>query len=467
MKIQIRPDVLKLGLPILAEQAFVNLMGIVNTIMAGRISKEALSAIGLVDSLNILFIGAFSALAVGATVVVAQYTGQRNKHMANAATLQSLVSAVGIALLIAILIRLLRTPLTGLLFASAEPIVMSYIHIYLDITLLTYPLIALTLITTGALRGAGDSRTAMVVNIVMNVLNVIFSYVFIYGIQLGPMQINGMGIAGAAIGIGLARAAGAAIAIFVLLHGQGVLQIRHLGRFRFDRSLQRALFATGIPASIESVMFQGGKLINQIIMVGMGTVAVAANGVAFSMVLIMNIPGSALSATATTLVGQAMGRGDTKEAEHTLWYIVRLAAISLAILGLLCLPFTRQIAGLYTTSKEVMDVAGELVAYNCLFVAFYSTTFVLPAGLKGAGDARFTMISTIIGMWVFRIFLGYFLGVVMRMGPLGIWFGMFIDWFVRSGIYVWRLKNGHWKNNKIIDTAKPITSAANMDEMSN
>jgi len=449
MKIQIRPDVLKLGLPILVEQAFVTLMVMVNTIMAGRISKEAFSAISLVDSLNILFVGVFTALGVGATVVVAQYTGQQNKRMANAATLQALASGIGLAVLIAVLIRLFRNPLTNLLFGSAEPLVMSYVHTYLDITLLTYPLIAMTLISTGALRGAGDSRTALIVNAAMNVLNVIFSYVFIYGVQLGPIRFDGMGVAGAAIGIGLARAGGAGIAALALLSGKGELHIRRLGRFRLDKSIQRTLFATGFPASIESLSFHGGKLINQMIMVGMGTVALAANGVAFSMVTLMNIPGSALSATATTLVGQSMGRGDTGEAENTLWYVTKLAAICLATLGLICLPFTVQIAGLYTTSQEVKVVAGELVFYNCIFVALYATTFVLPAGLKGAGDARFTMVSTIIGMWIFRIALGYFLGVTMGMGVLGIWIGMFTDWFVRSGLYVWRLANGRWKQNRV------------------
>lgn len=150
----IRQDVFKLAVPILAEQLFVASLGMVNTMMAGHISKEAVSAIGMVDSFNNILIAFFSSLAVGGTVVVAQYIGQKNKKMANNAMKQSLYSGVFIALVITLLIFLFKQQLIYVLYGSADKIVINYAKIYFGITIITYPMIALDLIANGVLRGS-------------------------------------------------------------------------------------------------------------------------------------------------------------------------------------------------------------------------------------------------------------------------------------------------------------------------
>lgn len=450
MKITIRKDVLALTAPIMVEQIFVNLLGIVNTIMAARVGKEALSAIGMVDSMNALVLAFFSALALGGTVVVAQLTGQANRRQASFASVQTLVSGLLISLLLALLVWLFRAPLLKTLFSTAEPLVMQYMNVYLSITLLTYPLIALTLIACGALRGAGDTRTPMKVNILMNVLNVFLSYICIYGVDIGVFHLPGYGVAGAAVGLGLARLIGMLYLFAIMLNRACVLRLGSLRGFRFDLILQRAVFAIGIPSSVETLMFQGGKLITQIMVVGMGTTSIAANYIAFSIVMLLNIPGQALSMTATTLVGQQIGRGDEAGAEDTLRHILKLSTVLLVALGLLFFPLVTTFTGLYSSDAHVIGQASMLLHANCLLMFLYSTTFVLPSGLKGAGDAKYAMITTMIGMWVFRIAFGYFLGIVLGMGLFGVWCGMFTDWVVRSALYLLRLKSGRWKNNRVL-----------------
>lgn len=453
MKTVIRKDVLALAAPILVEQAFVNLLGIVNTIMAARIGKEAISAVGMVDSLYALILAFFSALALGGTVVVAQYTGQGNRKMANVASMQVLVSGVLVSLVLALLVFIFRVPLLHGLFSTADPRVMENMNTYLSIALFTYPLSAFSLIVCGSLRGAGDTRTPMKVNSLMNVMNVLLSYVCIYGIDLGIWHLPGFGVAGAATGLGLARLAGVLYLVLILSRRDSLMRLDGLRNFRFDLATQRAIFSIGIPASIESFMFQGGKLITQIMVVGMGTAAIAANYIAFSVVLLINIPGNALSMAATTLVGQHMGRGDEEGAENTLRYVVKLATVCLVSLGLLCFPLTSKLAGLYSSDTGVIYLTSIVLRINCLFMLFYATTFVLPSGLRGAGDAKYAMVTTLIGMWLFRIVLGYCLGVVLGMGLVGVWCGMFADWLVRSALYVRRLRSGRWKGNQVISQA--------------
>lgn len=450
----IRKDILSLALPILTEQIFVISMGMVNTMMAGHIGKEAVSAIGMVDSINNIFIAFFSALAVGGTVVVAQYVGRGNIKKANAALKQALYAGFLLSFVITIITWILREPLISILYGQADPLVINNAYIYLGITLLTYPLISIDLISNGILRGAGDTKTPMKITIFMNFINVILSYFFIYGIDVKNshfhIYIPGMGIKGAALGIAAARTTGAIIIIIVLLRGSRIIKLNKIFKFKFDREYLNSIFGIGIPASVESLLFNAGKLITQIYIVSMGTISIASNSISGSIAGMINIPGNALSIAATAIVGQHMGRKKEKEAENSLRYILFFSAVCLTTLGLISIPLAKVLASLYTDNADIINLSAKIIRVNGIFIIFWPFSFVLPAGLKGAGDAKYTMVTAIIGMWIFRITLGYLLGINLHLGLLGVWLGMFIDWIVRGALYYIRLNNGKWKNHSVI-----------------
>lgn len=453
----IRKDILNLALPILAEQLFVMSMGMINTMMAGHIGKEAVSAIGMVDSLNFIFIAFFSSLAVGGTVVVAQYIGQGNVKLANDAMKQALYVGFLLSIAVTLITWTLRGPILNLLFGSAEKSVINNAYTYLGITLLTYPLISIDLIANGILRGAGDTKTPMTITIFMNIINVIFSYIFIYGIDITSMHFHiyvpAMGILGAAIGIAIARSTGAVIIMIVLLRGSKIIKLRNLKSFKFNKKLLEPIFGVGIPASLESLLFNCGKLITQIFIVNMGTISIASNAIGGSIASMLNIPGNAFSIAATAIVGQHMGRGKEKEAESSLKYLVIFSASCLGILGLFSIPSAEILVSLYNKNPEIIALTSKIIKINALFIVTWPSSFVLPAGLKGAGDAKYTLTTTIIGMWAFRITFGYILGIPLKLGLLGVWLGMYTDWIVRGTLYHIRLKNGKWRNHAVIEKA--------------
>lgn len=451
----IRRDVVSLSVPVIAEQTFIMLMGVINTIMAGHLGKEAVSAIGMVDSINNIFIAFFSALAVGGTVVVAQYAGRNIYDSANEASRHTIFAGVLLSLAITVVLFLLRHSIIGLLFGSAEQYVIDNSLVYFTITLPTYPLIAVTSIACGVLRGAGDTRTPMKVTIIMNILNIILSYVLIYGLKIGTphiyIDIPALGVEGAAIGIAIARTAGALLILFALLNGSKLIKLSISKDFRPDFDMLRSIFGVGVPASVESLLFNGGKLITQIFIVGMGTASIAANYIASSVFSLINIPGTALSIAATTLVGQHMGRGEAEEAEDTLLYLTKATSVCLFVLCALVFPFSGLIASVYNGSPDVIEITSLLIKSSVLTMPFFwAVSFLIPAGLKGAGDAKFTMYVAIMSMWVFRITLGYILGIPLKLGVLGVWLGMYIDWVVRGILFVIRLRRGKWKNNVVI-----------------
>ena len=457
----IRKDVLKLTIPVIAEQAFIMAMGVINTMMAGHLGKEAVSAIGMVDSINNIFISFFSALAVGGTVVVAQYYGQGNSEKANEAARHTVFSSILLSLLITVILFIFKNNVVLLLFGSAEQQVVENSHSYLGITLFTYPLIALTSVVCGVLRGVGDTKTPMKITIFMNVLNVLLSYIFIYGINLQnnhfTFSIPGYGVKGAAYGIAVARTVGALLIGFVLLNGSKIIKLKLDRHFKPDWSMLRSVFGIGLPASVESLLFNGGKLITQIFIVGMGTASIAANTIAGSVFGLINIPGSAFSIAAMTLVGQHMGRGEKEEAKSTIMYLVKITALFMSVICLITFPFTRLLASAYTSNADVIPITVSLIRTSLLSMPLlWTISFMIPAGLKGAGDAKYTMAVSMFGMWAFRVTLGYVLGIPLGLGVVGVWCGMYIDWLVRGVLFYIRLRRGKWMNNIVIRDAHAI-----------
>jgi len=438
----VRKDVFNLAIPIFTEQLFVISLGMINTMMAGHIGKEAVSAIGMVDSINNIFIAFFSSLAIGGMVVVAQFIGQGNIKKANATMKQALYSGLIITIILTIIMFLFQGPIIATLFGSAEPIVISNAHTYLRITLLTYPLITIDLVANGLLRGAGDTKTPMKISIFMNIINVSLTYTFI--------NILGMGIVGAALGIAIARVSGGIIILIVLLRGSKILKLTNVRKFKFDKSLLKPIFGIGVPASVESLLFNGGKLITQIFIVNMGTIAIASNAIAGSVATLLNVPGNSLCIAATALVGKYMGRGETKEAENALSYITKLSTVLLTLIALMFIPFASKVVALFTNNVEIIHLASTVLIVNSLCIPLWSISFVMPSGLKGAGDVKYTLVTTIIGMWLFRITLGYLLGVVFKFGLIGVWLGMVIDWVVRGSLYLIRFKKGKWKHKPLV-----------------
>jgi putative MATE family efflux protein len=453
MRPLIRPDVWKLAAPVLVEQLFVNLLGSLGAIMAARLGSEQVGAIGNVEAYTLVISSLFAALAIGATVVVAQLLGSGQGVRAAAAVRQALVSGVLLALLIAGCTALAGRALLACLYPGANAVMAEHMLEYLYCAAATYPLTALTLLACGASRGAGDTRLAMQVNSVVIALNVLLGYALIYGFELQTgwfhLGVPRLEVLGAGLAQWLARLLGIVVLIWAWRRNGSLFPARGLRGFRFDATLLRALYSIGIPAGVESLAFNGGKLLVQVVVMSFGPVAVAANYIAFSIAGIMNIPGNSLSVASTTLVGQAVGRGDEVGAAASMRYVLRLGWVLTGMIALCFAPLVPAVVGLYATEAQVATQTATLVWLNCAFLVVFPTTFILPNGLRGAGDARFAMLTTIIGMLLFRILLGYVFGVLLDWGIVGVWLGMFTDWLLRSALYLWRLYSGGWRGHAL------------------
>ena len=435
-------EITPLAVPIFLENTCVLLMGVLSTFLVSWLGKEAMAGVGLADSFNMVIMAFFAAVDLGTTVVVAFSLGKRDPKRARDAARQSLILMTIIAIFLAAGIHLAGEHVVNVIAGAATPEVKALALSYLQTTVWSYPAAAIALIRSGALRGAGNTKIPLLINGGMNILNIIISSVLIYG----ALGWNGLGFFGAGLGLTISRYIGAIGFVYVLVIGFAPsLRISLKSYFRpLKIGILWEVLGIGIPASIESVLFNAGKLLTQMFVAGMGTNVIAGNFIAFSIAALINLPGNALGSASTIIVGTRLGKGQIAQSERQLRHIFWLSTFGLCVLAFLSVPFAGLLARFYTNEQDVIDVVKILIWLNAAFMPFWAASWVLPAGLKGARDARFTMYVSMLGMWGCRIVVGYFLGIVLGFGVVGIWLGMFLDWIVRGIFFYWRMASGRW-----------------------
>ena len=433
----------RLLIPLMFEQVLNALMGSVDTIMVTNIGSAAISAVSLVDSLNILIINVFAAMATGGAIVCAQYLGSEQKEKANQALEQLIFTVALISLIITIPCILFRRPLLTLIFGSVEKSVMDNSLSYLFITALSYPFIALYNAGAASFRTSQNSRLPMAIAFGSNILNIIGNVFFIFTLNLG--------VAGAALSTLLSRIISAAIILVLLKQPKQDLYIHSYLQIHPEFTTIKRILKIGIPTGIENGMFQFGKLVIQSTVSTMGTTAIAAQAMVAMLESFACQASIGVGLGMMTVVGKCVGAKEYEQAKH---YTVSLTKFAWIICFICCamivLPIKQitTLAGMEPESAKLAIWLTRIVfAYKMIF---WTTSFLPSYGLRAAGDVKFSMITSTLSMWICRVVITIFLVHQFHMGPLAVWIGMGADWTVRSIIFFIRFKSNKWLKNKVI-----------------
>ena len=441
-------ELTKISAPIIVEQIFITVMGMVNTAMVSSVGDYAVAAAGIIDSVSNLIIAVFAALTTGGAIVVAQYFGRQDRAGASKAGAQSAILALALSLIAAGVFAVFRTQIILSLFGKSDTNVVNAGMEYFRIVIISYPFLAVMQTLFGVMRGCGDTGSPMLITLLMNLLNFILGYILILGINLFGIHTAGFGVTGAAAAITLARMSGMIASIIYITRKSKAVRLNRLSYFKPDFITWRAVLGLGIPTSVESTLFQVGRLITQLFIVGMGEAALAANTVASSVSGFINVPGSAFSMGVMILVGHRVGRGQESDIKKTSIFATAMGSVMMGLVCLLCMPFIGTLGKIYNLSPDAYAIFFTALFSSLMVTPFlWAPSFILPASLRATGDVNFTMAVAIISMWAFRIVSGYIFGVAMGLGVLGIWMGMYVDWFVRSVLFTWRLLSGKWKKH--------------------
>ena len=432
-------------IPVVLEQVLNSIMGTADTMMVSNVGSAAISAVSLVDSINVLVIQAFSALAAGGAIVCAQYIGQKNKEKANESARQVLFIITAISVAVSLICLVFQKPLLRLIFGSVEPAVMSASETYFFYTALSFPFIAAYDSAASIFRAQDNTKGPMIISMISNVMNIAGNAVMIWVFH--------MGVAGAALSTLISRIFCAVVVIIQLRkerEGQKIV-VRDYFKIRPDWSMIRRILGLGIPSGVENSMFQLGKLAIQSTVSTLGTAAIAAQAMTNILENLNGIAAIGVGVGLMTIVGQCLGAGRKDEA---VYYIKKLCVIAEVIIIISCLgvfALTKPITILGGMEKESADMCFHMVMWITIVKPLvWIMAFIPGYGLRAAGDVKFSMIVSCCTMWACRFCLCVFLIRVMGFGPMGVWIGMFADWTLRGIIFTWRFHSRKWLQHKVI-----------------
>ena len=429
--------------PLVIEQLLAIAVGLCDSIMVSYVGEAAISAVSLVDTVNVLLINAFSALATGGAVIVGQYLGRREPQKAGHSGAQLLLFMTEISLLIMVVFYLAKGFVLGVVFGEVEPDVAAFADTYYMIVQASIPFLALYSAGAAIFRVMGNSRISMYVSALMNLINVVGNAVLIFGFH--------MGVEGVAIPTLVSRAV-AAVVILILLYRPGLtLRIERV-TWKHDPYVVKNILRFGVPNGMESSMFQLGKILLLSTVSVLGTAAVAANAVGNMVATFQCIPGLAIGFAMVTVVSRCVGAGDYEKARFYTKKLMKYTYVMMGIAILVSLVGLPWILQLYKVSEEAEACASQLVwLHGVLGAVFWPLSFTLPQALRAAGDTRYTMVGGTVSMWTLRVGLGILMGRYWDLGVLGVWIAMCIDWLLRVTLFVVRFKGHKWETMGIKD----------------
>jgi putative MATE family efflux protein len=434
---QIRRSVLTLAIPVTVSSLLQRTEGIVAVFLVGGLGASHIAAVGLGQLLAFIATTLVSGLSVGTNVIIAQLWGARRHQDAGEAARHFLWLSVAMSLSLAGLgIAINHIAMQQL---GAEPAVIELALPYSTLIFWVIPFTVLLQVLSSVLQGTGDTRTPMYAMIVVNLLHILLAYPLIYG-QWG---FPAMGIKGAAVAVGLAEAIGVT---YLLWQCRPILKPSRT--LRLD--LIRSIWDVGASVSGERIVQQAGILIYTKLVLLYGTVSYAAHQVGLSIEALSFLPGYGFAIAASTMVGQSIGAGKYTRAKLENWEANRLASLIMACMGIVFFFFPYLLLRAFTTDEAVIELGTVFLKIVALLQIPLALTMVLAGSLRGAGDTRFIMGATVVGMWGVRVPMALIVTLWLHLSVYYVWMAMIADWTVRMGLLLWRYRSERWRAIQVI-----------------
>ena len=428
----------KLVVPLIIEQTLAMTVGMADTMMIASRGEAAMSGVSIVDSIAVLMIGLFTALATGGAVVASQFIGQKDIKNAGRAANQLVVVMGSASLLLMAIALIFNKQILQLIYGTVEADVMAYARTYFYISAASFPFLALYNAGAALFRAMGNSKISMKVSLIMNGINIAGNAFFLF--------VMNMSVDGVALATLISRIVAAIIIMLLIRKPTNLIHIDPKFRLGFDWKIIKRILNIGVPNGLENSVFQIGKLMVQGIIAGFGTTSIAANAMANTIAGVAIIPGSALGMAMITVVGQCVGADDEKQMRYYTKKLLLIAYGALFVLNIAVMLGLDGLIWLYNLEPATGEIARQLIKLHTVCtILVWPLSFVLPNALRAANDVNFTMVASMVSMWTFRILFSYILAKGMQLGVLGVWISMFIDWGFRSLCYGLRFFRGGYR----------------------
>ena len=436
-------DLRKLIVPLIIDQFLQAFVGLADSIMVASVGEAAVSGVSLIDTIMVLILNIFTALATGGAVIAGQFLGKKRDEMACKSTNQLISFTLKASLVVMLLCYLGRNFITHVVFGKIEADVMYNCNVYMMIVFASIPMTALYNAGAAIYRAMGNSAVAMKISMLMNAINLGGNALLIFVFHRG--------VEGVAIPTLVSRTVACVIMMFLMNNQKHTLHLYHPFSFKTDWALLKKILYIGVPNGLENSMFQLGKILVLSIVTSFGTASIAANAVSNNVATFAVLPGMSVGFAILTVGAQCVGAGDYEQVRYYTKKLMKIVYVSLFAANILVVLAVPYIIKIYGLSAEASQYAHKILIYHSICaVTIWPLSFSLPNTLRAAADVTYTMILSIISMWIFRIGFSVVLGVCCYMGVFGVWVAMTIDWLFRAVCFSIRYLRGKWKHAALV-----------------
>ena len=432
--------------PILIETFLQTFMRFSDTFMLSFISDDAVAAIGVVNQIMMFTFVLFNFTAMGSAVVVSQYVGANNPKGVQKTIAHALMVNLLFGIIVSIAVFSLRTHFINLF--DLEPALFDYANTYLSFVGATLFSQALVLTISAILQAMGHTKDVMKVVIIMNVTNVFFNYVFIFG-ALGFPQ---LGVTGVAMSTAVIRFI-AMFVLFGLLLKRLPTKLPFKAFFKFDFEYLKKILGIGVPAAGEQLSYNISSIVITVFITSLGATALATRIYAQNLMSLMTVFSMSISKGMQIFIGQLVGAGKEKEAYSSMFIGVRAALTVALSVGTVLAIFGRQVFTIFTDDPDIISLGVVILVIGLILEPGRTSNLVIISALRAAGDARFPVVIGICVMWGVLVPLAYFLGITMNFGLPGIWIAMLVDEWIRAIIMWIRWRSKKWMGKAVVEQA--------------
>lgn len=422
-----------LAIPAILAQFSSVLMQYIDASMVGRLGANPAASIGLVSTSTWIMNGFFMAVMSGFSVLVAHKCGAKDFHGAKDVVRKGLFSVFIFTCFLSVTGIILSKPLPVWLGGNRE--IINDASLYFFIFAVFMPIGSIGYAASAMLQASGNMKVPSIIYVSLGALDVIFNYIFIYMMD--------MGVAGAALGTGVAESVVSVFAAWYITIKSKELNLKgEKGSFIPDRDIIKKVFGITGPLWLQNIIMRGAYIMGTIIVAPLGAVSIAANAFAITAESFCYMPGFGLQDAATTLVGQSLGAGRKELAKKFAKITVLMATGIMSFLAIFMYIGAPLIMTLLTSSTEVAELGAKVLRIEAFAETMYAVALVSYGAFIGAGDTLMPSLLNFGSLWFVRICLAFIL--TPKYGLEGYWIAMCIELNVRGLIFLYRLMKGKW-----------------------
>lgn len=426
--------------PVILEMSGQMLAGTLVTVMVGHLGAVSLAAVSLAIMVQMATTMVFAAAGTGAAAIVSREAGAGNWDAVRTIAGQTVMLAAVLGMFLAALGYAASSVVFSVIDAEAE--VAELAEELLRLIFVFTPLYLVMSVSNFILRGVGRTIDSFWVSTLNNGVNLLASFLFIYGVGVPQL-----GAYGAAWGTAVGQMLGGTLAVIMLIKSP-LIDLRAAEVFSFQRDVVERILRVSVPAALEQAAMQGGRIAFTFLLVGVGTVQFAAHQIAMQVESISYLPGFGFSVAAMTLVGLSLGRQTPHRAERYVKLTRSIAIWSMTVMSAVFFFFSEELTMLFINDQDVLYWGSICVMIAAFEQPTIALNYVMGGALRGAGDTTSPMYVTTIGIWLFRLPLIYLFITVWKYPISTAWWITAGDFLIRSSILWWRFSSGKW--NKAI-----------------